>query len=139
MQNTEQRSEQFSVLSHGGIRHHNAKDKLGHPCCTFTFFCFQWYAMRVCHMVTFITHPLSGHLFTAGLQMLGSIPAFTDKGCRLLLTCRHSHAFTWLICSNQPKQKAYKHVITQTYAGGGQFLNIYTIISHTGVCVTRIQ
>lgn len=93
MQDTGQKSEQSGVLSRGSIRPHSAA-KLGHSRCTFTLLCFQWYAMRVCCMVTFITHPLSGPLFNTGLQMSGSIPAFTGKGCRLLIctgqTCRRT-------------------------------------------------
>lgn len=115
----------------------------GAPSLCFAFLCFQWYAMRVCRMVMFITLPLFGHLFNAGLQMSGSIPAFTGKGCRLLIstgqTCRHSCTFTWFICGNQPTQKAYKHMISQTYVCGGQFLYIHTIISHTVVCLMRIR
>lgn len=134
MQNTEQRS---SVLYQGSIRHHNV-DKLGHPRCTFTLLCFQWYEMRVCCMVTFITHPLSGHLFNARLQMSGSIPAFRGKGCRLLnstgLNCRHSVTFTWFICTGQPTQKANKHMIAQTYTCAGQFPNNVDTVSRTGVC-----
>lgn len=111
MQDTKQRCEQASVLSRGSIRHHSG-DKLGHPRCTFALLCFQRCAMRVCRMVTFITHPLSGHLFNAGLQMSGSIPAFT--GQRAPTPDLHRTDVHWLICSKQPTQKACKHKITQT-------------------------
>lgn len=94
-------------------------NKLGHPRCTLALLCFQRCAMRVCRVVTFITHPLSGHLFNAGLQMSGSSPAFTGQRCADSWSAQDRRADTiqpprgWY-ASKQPTQKACEHIITQT-------------------------